>query len=177
MTWLITVGQANEVVNWIGALASPTVTFIVAFLAAFLGYLFSKRAEEQKHRRTLQSQAYADFIRAVAGMATTKQQLVTNSHKVESEQRKEMYNRLNEGLASLADAKARIVIYGTKPVVEALADFFHHGATLDNEASYQRFVRAIQSMRLDSWGKSELIRDSDVVRLLLGEDIIQVTTN
>ena len=37
-------------------------------LGAFLQHYFARVAEREKHASTLRSQAYADFLRAIAGM-------------------------------------------------------------------------------------------------------------
>ena len=84
-------------------------------VGAALQYWFSRTAESRKQIETLQRQSYADYLRAVAKVA----------HAQSAEARR-------TAVAGAADAKARIAVYGSAAVVEALAKLDEAGPILDN---------------------------------------------
>jgi hypothetical protein len=53
-------------------------------------------------------------------------------------------------LAYAADAKARIAVYGSAPVVHALAAFEKAGPTLDNPPSTACFLNVVSAMRMQA---------------------------
>jgi len=118
---------------------------------------FSKASEERKHKQNLQTQAYVDFLRAVAGLAIARR-FGDRSEKLEN-------------VTLLADAKARISIYGTKPVVESLAEFLRGDETLNSLGSKKAFVKVCQTIRSESLTADQAVLDRDVSQLLLGHDI------
>ena len=48
---------------------SPLIPIVAAFVAAILAFLFGRRAELSKHYSSLRTEAYVDFLRAVAEIA------------------------------------------------------------------------------------------------------------
>ena len=99
-------------------------------IGATVQFWFSRAAERQKHTSSLRSQAYADYLRAVALAAHLgSDDDLRNAHR------------------DAADAKARICIYGTASVITALSRFEETGAILNNERSTKEFVSLVTSMR------------------------------
>lgn len=82
-------------------------------VGAVLQFLLSRSAEKDKRLDGLRTEAYADYLRSVAASA----HLTSDKDHVDA-------------LRSAADAKTRIVIYGSTAAIEALARFEDAGATL-----------------------------------------------
>ena len=99
-------------------------------VGAALQYWFSRTAESRKQIETLQRQSYADYLRAVAKVA----------HAQSAEARR-------TAVADAADAKARIAVYGSAAVVEALAKLEEAGPILDNPPSVDCFLKLALAMR------------------------------
>lgn len=99
-------------------------------IGAAVQFWFSRAAEREKHTGSLRSQAYSDYLRAVAAAA----------HLGSDED-------LRVALRDAADAKARISVYGSAPVIKALSKFEETGAVLNTERSREAFVALVTSMR------------------------------
>ena len=114
-------------------------------VGAALHYWFSRTAESKKQVEILRRQSYADYLRAVANAA----------HAQSADARR-------AAAADAADAKARIAVYGSSSVVDALARFEEAGPILDNPTSVDCFLNLALAMR------SERDRPSiDSLRLVL----------
>src|SRR5437867_3448794 len=99
-------------------------------LGAALQFWLSRASEEKKRIETLRAQAYADYLRAVA----------LSAHLRSDED-------LRDAHLNAADAKARIAVYGSVPVLKALAEFEEAGAVLSNGRSKNAFVALVSAMR------------------------------
>ncbi len=112
--------------NW----AIAILPLLGVVVGAAVQFWFTRTAEREKHADDLKSQAYADYLRAVAAAAhlRTEEDLVN-------------------AMRNAADAKARISVYGSAPVIKALSQFEEAGAVLNNERSTRAFVSLIYSMR------------------------------
>lgn len=104
-----------------------TVTFIAATVGTFLVALLTRRTERFKHLQELRSAAYVDFVRGVADAA-----------------------QQSGGIAQVADARARIAIYGEESVVHSLAGFIAHGGQTQNKEGMQAFAELCQAMRAET---------------------------
>ena len=110
-------------------------------MGASLQYFFSRSAEAQKQFRVLRSEAYTDYLRAVAKLAHT-------GGKDRAKQ--------TAGLAEAADAKARISIYGGSGVMNKLAVFEQNGASINSEAAVRAFLELCAEMRKESPGAGKV---------------------
>lgn len=110
-------------------------------MGASLQYFFSRSAESLKQFRLLRSEAYTDYLRAVAKLA----------HAGASDKAKQM-----EGFAEAADAKSRISIYGASGVIEKLAAFERNGASINSEAAIKAFLALCEEMRKESPGAGKV---------------------
>jgi hypothetical protein len=108
-------------------------SFLGVIVGAGLQYLFTRFLEERKHRQSLKTAAYTDYIRAVAEAA----------HIALQDQRPAIFARL-------ADAKTRICLYGSPEVVTALAGFESQGGIIGNDQQREAFLKAVEAMREDS---------------------------
>src|SRR5439155_20088379 len=94
-------------------------------------FWLTRAAERNKHAETLQSQAYADYLRAVAAAAHLRcDEDLRNAHR------------------DAADAKARIAVYGGAAVIAALARFEDAGAVITRGPAADAFVSLVSSMRV-----------------------------
>jgi hypothetical protein len=116
-------------------------------LGALLQFWLSRAAEREKHGDTLRTQAYADYLRAVAAAAHLRTE-----------------QDLRGAFRDAADAKARIAVYGSAPVIKALARFEEAGAVLTGDRSSRAFVELVSSMRPGS----SALPDRDLEIVLLG---------
>jgi hypothetical protein len=118
-------------------------------LGAALQFLLGRAGEREKHLASLRSQAYADYLQAVAAAAHI------NSDEA-----------YLDALKSAADAKARIAVYGTASVIKMLARFEREGAALNTDAAVKAFVGLVSAMRPDSGG----VTDQDLRLVLVGQE-------
>jgi len=139
---------------WVPAVIAAIVSIAIVFL--------SRRSETKKHLESLRTDAYVDFIRGVAGLA------VLQSHSPEGEKD---YLRGVELTALVADAKARIALYGGESVVSSLATFLRAGAVLDSTERATEFTAICQKMRNDTRPRPGNISDHDAHFLLFGLDM------
>ncbi len=139
--------------NYIVPVVSVSVSAIVSILVVFLG----RRSETVKLQQSLKTTAYVDFIRGVAGLA------ILQSHTVQDQELQREGGRLR---MLVADAKARIAIYGGPAVVGAMARFLRGGAVLDTPGRAKSFAAICQSFRNDSSPKPGSVPDADVHFLL-----------
>ncbi len=122
-------------------IAQTAVTFFAATLGAFLGAFLTRRTERFKHLQELRSAAYIDFVRGVANAAQQA-----------------------GGTAQVADARARIAIYGGNSVVHSLSEFIALGAQTCNPKGMQAFTELCKAMRAET-GR-EHVSFQDIGRLL-----------
>lgn len=140
-------------------------TFVSAAIAAIVSVsvvFLSRRSETKKHLETLRTTAYVDFVRGVAGW------LVLNKHPIDS---KENFLRGTELTMLMADAKARIALYGSKSVVSSLAKFLRAGVVLDSPERAKEFTAVCQKMRSDTRPRPGNVTDHDAHFLLFGFDL------
>lgn len=77
-------------------------------------------------------------------------------------------NKRNELLAGLADAKARICVYGSAKVIEALAAFERDGPVLDTDSSTANFLDLCDKIRQESTDKVEIVQAESLRLILFG---------
>jgi hypothetical protein len=126
---------------------STIFTLLGIAIGAILTYFFTRSQEHEKHYRLLVTQAYSDYLRAVADAAHLN--LQSNEAEI---------------FARLADAKTRICLYGSQEVVFLLAGFEREGGVIDSAQQRKAFVSLILAMR----GNAK-VRDSDLETVLFGE--------
>ncbi len=118
-------------------------------------YWYAKKLESQKHQQNLRTNAYVDFMKGAAGMAITQ---------------KNKSNKEQEFIVLLADAKARISIYGSKEVIESIANFCRGGASLDTPGGRESFISICQTMRKEALPKDQNVLDKEISLLIIGID-------
>jgi hypothetical protein len=129
--------------EWLPALLS----LLGVALGAGLQFASSRAAERARHGEELQAQAYADYLRAVAAAGHLR-----SDEDVRNARR------------DAADAKARISVYGSVSVVQALARFEETGAVLSKPESYAAFITLVNCMRR----VGAAVSDRDLALVLFG---------
>lgn len=125
-------------------------------LGASLQYHFTRRNELTKHYENLKTQAYVDFAKSAAGIA-----LWQRTGNAEEEMKAKIL---------MTDAKCRIAIYGSRQVVENLANFFRNHGALETPEAVAAFIVAIQAMREESAITKDKVTDKEIRQLVVGQD-------
>ncbi|TKI03801.1 hypothetical protein [Martelella alba] len=76
--------------------------------------------------------------------------------------------RRSEAFIKVADAKARICLYGSKRVIEAFAEFEKLGASMATKPQRDAFISMTLEMRKDA-GLTSIPSNEDLSLLLLGK--------
>lgn len=112
--------------NW----AFSLLPLLGVIIGAMLQFLLSKASERNKRIESLRAEAYADYLRAIAASAHSQ----SDSDRLAA-------------IRSAADAKTRIVVYGTGSVVRAIAKFERAGATTANKEGVWALTEIVSVMR------------------------------
>lgn len=132
----------------------PIVGIIIG---AILQYSFSKHSDELKHQKNLKTQAYVDFLKGVSGLTVAHR----NNDK----------NKKQEFMTLLVDAKTRISIYGSKEVIQKIANFWRADAQVDTPEQKHLFIKICQAMRSDNLKKDQQVENKDISQLLFSVDL------
>jgi hypothetical protein len=111
----------------------------LAFLAgALVKHFFDRLSASSQHTRQLRTQAYVDFLAGTAKLTRETRQHPDGAKL----------------LAAVADAKARICVYGSLSVVSALAALEATDLILSSPETKLAFLKIVHLMRQDSTGNS-----------------------
>ena len=129
------------------------VTSLTALILAYLNFRLTREINRNSKNTELRTQAYVDFIDAVAESAMAGQ-----SGK----------NRPDSITKKIVDAKTRIAIYGDLEVIQGLAEFDRdHGWAHDKE-SRDSLTRLVLAMRNTQVGRSKNDLKRDIRQVLFG---------
>ena len=138
----------------------PTLPLLGIVVGAMLQFLLSRTHEAEKQRQNLRMTAYVDYLRGV----TMTSQAQQRSDKAEE----------TKGNALMADAKARICVYGADDTLRALAAFSRAGAQLSLREGADAFLSLCEAMRREMRGSG--VDKDDVARVLFGSDLAAFPT-
>lgn len=124
----------------------PLIGIVVG---AALQFRLGRRSEHQKQQDNLRSQAYVDYLKALAASA----------HLRSDEELRDVYR---DG----ADAKARIAVYGSAEVIRALVHFERVGAAVRSGPSADALATVVSKMR----SKVDDVSVQDLRVLLVGPE-------
>jgi hypothetical protein len=127
----------NAIFTLVGIVVGTLVTFFL-----------TRHHESEKHKRLMITQAYSDYLRGVAELAHLN--LESNEAQIH---------------ARIADAKARICLYGSPDVVKLLAAFEKAGASTVTPQQQELFASLVLTMRGDS-----KVQRSDLEMVLFGDN-------
>jgi len=116
-------------------------------VGAALQFIFGRNLETRKQLVLQRAQAYADYFKGFAGLAQ---------------------KRNADDLSLVANAKTRICIYGSKPVVRALAAFEAAGSTASTPEGRIALMVLLQAMRLDVAQEPAGVQPDEMSRVLFG---------
>jgi hypothetical protein len=134
---------------------APVLSLFGVMVGASLQYLYSRSAENTKHRTTLRTEAYIDYLEAVSLLGRASP---STSDKI------------NEARALAANAKARICIYGSDAVIRQLAVFDTDGAILNNLTAQDHFLRLCSLMRSECGNSVSRGLETSLRTVLFGPD-------
>jgi hypothetical protein len=119
---------------------------ILPLAGVVLGAVLTRVGTRRQQAEALRAQAYADYLRAVAasGHARSAEEKCTAARDA-------------------ADAKARMVVYGSAGVITALARFEEAGAVMHGPGG-EAFISAVSSMR----ASDRRVAQREIELLLLG---------
>jgi hypothetical protein len=124
-------------------------------VGATLQFLLSRTQEANRQRQNLRITAYVDYLR---GVTTTGQAQKRGDNAEEA-----------KGNALMADAKARICVYGADDTLRALAEFSRAGAKLSARQGADAFLALCEAMRREMRGKG--VSRDDIARVLFGFEL------
>jgi hypothetical protein len=130
---------------------------IGVIIGALLQFIFSKNKDNRQLKRSLETQAYTDYLKAIVGLSMAQQ------FNDESEKRKY--------LSALTESKSRIAIYGSKAVIQSLSQFERAGAQVKTEEQKLLFIRIGQTMRNSNINIAETVDDNDFSQLFFSIDM------
>lgn len=127
-------------------------------IGAFLQYFFTRQIEYRRSLREMKMKAYMDYLKGVSEQA----QFIRLTDKGTLDQ------KLIKAFTKVADAKARICLYGSKQVIHAFAEFEKFGASMATKYQRDAFISMTIEMRKDV-GLASLPSGEELSLVLLGD--------
>ena len=109
------------------------IPIVSALIAAFLAHYLAESRMRKADLLKFQIQSYSDFLAASAKLATARRTGDTSNENID--------------LASLNDAKSRVITCGDTEVVESLIIFWRKGGTLEKEQEILAYKSLINTIR------------------------------
>ena len=144
------------------AILIPFIGVLGVILGAFLQGFFNRKNQKVNNLSELQNKAYSDFLNSVSKIAVA--------------QRSSKRSEVTAELSNLADAKARICVYGASNVVKFLAIFIREGGTLQTEREILCFTHLCTEIRRAVGMHDKDLIPSDLSQLLFNLDVKDIKT-
>lgn len=141
---------------------APLIGFFGVGFGAWLQAHFTRKNNINSKLAEQQYKSYADFLNSASAIAVA--------------QRTGDRGRVDAELAILADAKARICVYGHASVVKELATFIRAGGTLQTETELLSFSRLCICIRKSIGLGNEVVTSPDISQLLFSVEVSNVQT-
>lgn len=141
----------------------PLVTFIGLFIAAY----FASKSEIRKFRKDRITQAYTNFLDALAqGAGPRSTMIMVKMARGEKLDDAEMaiYEQNN---ARHVNAHSNLVIHGSKEVIGALSDFYNTSGDFRDPVSRDAYIALVHAMRHDSEAEDYAAFGSHVDNILI----------
>jgi hypothetical protein len=126
------------------------IPIIGALIAGSLGYLSGRLLETRKQLNLQKGQAYADYLKALATSATDHASATA--------------------IAFAIEAKTRVCIYGSAPVIKQLSAFEQAGAKIVDIESRRVVAHLVALMRDDMGVSGKPIDEENLHYVLFGRD-------
>jgi hypothetical protein len=131
-------------------------SFIGVVIGAVLQYFFAQRAEQRRTVQLRRTEAYVDLIKAISLLS-----------KLGGDNPGEA---TRQAAALLAEARARIAIYGSGPVNARLAEFLLTPGDFGSGAAGEALVNVVKAMRVDGLGEGHGLPDQDLRTVIFGRN-------
>ena len=128
----------------------PFLPLLGALVGAAAQHFLSRTQDAERQHLALRTSAYVDYLRGVSASARARQ----DGSEVDQA----------KAIALVADAKARMAVYGGAATLHALAELGRRGDSLATEEGRSAFVTLSETMRAES-GREVVERD-DLARVL-----------
>ena len=135
----------------------PILPLVGVIIGAFIQGRSNNKTKELEQRRNVRNQTYSDYLNGVADVAFSLKGVDSDRYLI--------------ALGQLTSAKARILIYGSKKVVELITEFERIGAKISNQEEIDAFIDICQAMRNENLSEKEKISDKDISELIIGKII------
>lgn len=112
---------------------AAALSFMSALIVALTSHWLSERRKRRDELAEFRLRAYSDFINAASRLVSARRLGQIRDEQLD--------------LAALNDAKTRICICAEIPVVEALAEFWRNGGTLEREREILAFTNLCMRIR------------------------------
>nr|NJM04643.1 hypothetical protein [Desulfobacula sp.] len=133
-------------------MTAAAFSFLGLVIGAVLQHYFSRHQEVLRSHRESRTKAYTDFLRCVCEHISPEKLSTLSKHDLDTR---------------TADAKCRVCLYGSVPVISAFAEFERLGATINTPQQMEAFTSMVHFMRKDS-AISAQAPSSDVQAILFG---------
>lgn len=142
---------------WNQAATTAALALLGVMIGAGLQYASGRALEGRKQLIFQKSSAYVDYFKAIAHIAE--------------------HGPSGGLLASVAEAKVRICIYGSPEVIRVLQDFEASGPVLVSPESHAMIAKLLKEMRKDSGMNCKGIAETDLQRIVFGSSSRQGTAS
>ena len=127
----------------------PLLPIAGIIIGALLQFSLSRKNKDYESFSNLKYEAYKDYLKAVSIIARSQSEAeIATVH------------------SKLADAKARIAIFGSKEVIQNIAELERVGAVLIKPEALDIFEKIVKEMR----NSKIKVSDKDIRILLFGDD-------
>lgn len=153
----------------------PLITALIAFIGVGMGAGLQKyleaRSERQKNLLELRLNAYRTFFGGQAKLQEARQLELAAPVALSPEQQQAAEKLQVEYRLAVKDAKFQIAVFGTKPVVESLANYFRRYFPVErcggSAEMWRDDIQTYQQMRREVFGDDASQRIDDATLLLL----------
>lgn len=131
-------------------------TLLLTFVSSVIGGLavviaqsfYTRRLDAEQRTNEARNQCYADYLRAVAEAA--------------------LHRGSTDGKISIADAKARIAVYGSVSAVHTMSKFEEAGSDLRSLDGRHAFLGIVRAMRSDAYSAHDAAVERSLKNMLFG---------
>lgn len=131
-------------------------TLLLTFVSSVIGGLavvivqsfYTRRLDAEQKTNEARNQCYADYLRGVAEAA--------------------LHRGSADSKIAIADAKARIAVYGSASVVHAMSRFEEAGSVLRSMEGRRAFIGIVRAMRSDAYSAHDDAVEQSLENMLFG---------
>jgi hypothetical protein len=136
-------------------MSTENLIAILATAVAVGGYFLNARFDRNARAEQRRQDAYSDYLRGVAGCAIYERSMSEDASRA----------AFQSSLATVVDAKSRILVFGERKVVDALKRYCELGQSLFTNDEKDAYVKLVDSMR-----KEDTLDYQTVNHVLIGPE-------